>query len=212
MSSIKTLTYRVWRILEGGDIPDDSRFRYAEIRDHVRSAIAFALKQNYFESRNDEDGYKYGDDSITQTTGVETLLDDVSGLTYLELSEVSVSIPASNRLLSISEINPYSKTARRFIPVRSEERFLGQLQPDIPCVVLYERNGAKVTFYNDLVEPGEKLRVAQKYTVSQDDDTELGLPQEYELQVVDSVSRILDREIRMADRANDGTPLQVNRI
>lgn len=212
MSSLRTLTWRCLRILSGGDVTDDSRFRYREVRDHVRASVAYALKQNYFESRNDEDGYKYGDDSITKVSELETQEDATTGLIFIELESSSISVPASNRLLTISEPNPYSKWAKKFIPVRSEERFVGQLQPDIPCVVLYERNGTRVTFYNDLVEAGTPLRIAQKYTVTEDDDAELGLPEEYELQIVDGVTRLLDREIRLSDRANDGVPEQINRI
>lgn len=211
MSTIRSITERAWFILEGGLPIDDSRFYYEEVRDHVRSAIAFALKQNYFESRNDEDGYKYGDDSITTTTTLTTQQDS-DGLVYIELDSASISVPASNRLLSLSEPNPYSKWARRYIPVRSEERFTGSLQPDIPCVVLYERTGTRIVFYNDIVEPGEPIKVNQKYTVPTDDDAELGLPEEYELQIVDGVTRLLDREIRLRDMANNGVPEQVNRI
>lgn len=212
MSTLKTLTYRAWRILEGGDIPDDSRFRYKEVRDHVRAAVAYALKQNYFESRNDEDGFKYGDDTITTVADVTTQEDTETGLVYITVGGDAVSVPAANRMLSIQEPNPYSRWAKTYIPVRSEERFVGQLQPDIPCVILYERNGDRITFYNGLVEAGEKLRLLQKYTITDDDDAELNLPSEYELQVVDSVTRLLDREIRLADRENNGVPPQVNRI
>lgn len=212
MSTLKTLTYRAWRILEGGDIPDDNRFRYKEVRDHVRAAVAYALKQNYFESRNDEDGFKYGDDTITTVTDVITQEDTETGLIYVTVEGDAVSVPAANRMLSIQDPNPYSRWAKTYIPVRSEERFVGQLQPDIPCVILYERNGDRITFYNGLVEAGEKLRLLQKYTITGDDDAELNLPSEYELQVVDSVTRLLDREIRLSDRQNDGVPTQVNRI
>jgi len=212
MSTLRELTYRCLRILEGGDIPDDSRFRYKEVRDHVRSAVAYALKQNYFEGRNDEDGFKYGDDTITTVSELTTEEDSSTGLVYITIAGDAVSVPAASRMLSITDPNPYSKWAKQYIPVRSEERFVGQLQPDIPCVILYERNGDRITFYNNLVEAGQKVRVAHKYTITDDDNADLNLPSEYELQIVDSVTRLLDREIRLSDRQNDGVPNQVNRI
>ena len=212
MATLRELTFRAHRILDGGDITDDSRFRYKEVRDHVRAAVAYALKQNYFESRNDEDGYKYGDDTITKVSDVVTQEDPNTGLIYITVEGDAVSVPAANRTLSIQDPNPYSRWSKTYIPVRSEERFVGQLQPDIPCVILYERNGGRITFYNGLVEAGEPVKLLQKYTVTNDDDAELNLPVEYELQIVDSVTRLLDREIRLSDRANDGVPSQVNRI
>lgn len=212
MTTLKKLTYRVWRILEGGDIPDDSRFRYDEIKDHIRASVFTALKSNYFEGRNDEDGYKYGNDSVTVDSIVTTKHDDSMGIAYIDVEEASIAVPAVNRMLSITDLNPYSRGSKMYIPVRSEERFTGQLQPPIPGTILYERTGGKVYFYNEIIKAGCEVRLRQKYVVKDEDDSPLNLPLEYEAQIVDTVTRLLDREIRMRDISNDGSPNIVNRV
>lgn len=210
MSTLKELTYRVWRILDGGNIADDSRFTYREIRDTVRSAIFSVLKANYFETRNSEDEFKYGNDDIFQELIIETKIDDSTCLPYIDVSQ-SISVPATNRLLSISDINPYSRASKKYIPVRKEERFVGQLQPPIPKTVLYERTGGRIYFFNDTVKEGTPLKVVQKYAITDNDDEELNIPSEYELQIIDAVTKLLDREIRLHDISNDGAPNIINR-
>jgi hypothetical protein len=211
MSSLKQLTYRVWRILEGGDIPDDSRFRYKEIRDHVKSAVFSALKQNYFEQLNAGES-RYGDDQLSKIYDATVEEDISTGLKYITLPGEGISVPASSRTTSIQDPNPFSVWATEYIPVRMEEAFTYKLQDDIPCVVLYTQTGNRIEFFNDEIETGKKLKVVRKYTVTDNDDEELNLPGEYELQIVDSVTRLLDREIRLNDRQNDGVPNQVNRV
>lgn len=206
MSSIKSLTYRVWRILEGGDIPDDSRFRYKEVRDHVRSGIKLALKENYFEHLNAGES-RYGDDAMSTIHDAEISTDPNTGIKYVLDPSDSISVPASTRTTDIIDENPFSLYATTFIPVRMEEAFVASLQPNIPCSVMYARMGDRFEFFNDEVEDGKKIKIVKKYSVTKDDEAELNLPEEYELQIVSQVVQILNPEIRPSDRENNGVPL-----
>ena len=207
MSTIKDLTFRCWRILEGGDIPDDSRFRYKEIVAHVRSAIKFALKQNYFEQLNSGES-RYGDDSLVTIYDSEIKVDPNTGIRYVEDPAKSISVPASTRTTDITDPNPFSIYATTYIPVRMEEAFVAATQPNIPCSVLYTRAGDRFEFFNDEIEEGKKIKVVKKYSVTDDEDAQLNLPEEYELQVVSQVVQTLNPEIRQEDREIDGVPLQ----
>ena len=205
MATIREITFRAWRILEGGDIPDDSRFRYKEVRDHVKSAIKLALKQNYFEQLSAQES-RYGDDSISVIYDITVKEDSSTGLKYADVPGEGISVPAVNRTINITEKNPHSLWAADYIPVRQEEAFTARLQDDIPCVVLYTIIGKRIEFFNDEVETGKALRLVRKYTVTDNDDEELSLPGEYELQVVQQTIQMLNPEIRPADRENDGVP------
>lgn len=206
MSTIKDLTYRSWRIIEGGDIPDDSRFRYKEVRDHVRSAIAFALKQNYFEQMNAGES-RYGDDTLAKVYDSTIKTDPDTGIRFVEDPADSISVPASTRTTSIVDPNPYSIHATTYIPVRMEEVFVANLQPNIPCTVMYARMGDRFEFFNDQIEDGKRIKIIRKYSVTKDDEEDLNLPSEYELQIVNQVVQTLNPEIRQSDRQNDGVPI-----
>src|SRR5690625_4208704 len=165
-TTIENLTYRVWRILEGGDIPDDSRFRYGEIRDHVRSAVAYFMKASLFETLQ-ADEYRYGDSSVTFVEE-QTVGKDATGA-YITLTGQQISSPVTSRLLHITDVNPFDRNSVRYVPVRPEERFLSQFQEPVPGVVLFERNGNEVRFFNRPVSCGTKVKVYRTYAIPEDD-------------------------------------------
>ena len=88
-----------------------------------------------------------------------------------------------------------------------EEAFNYKLQDDIPCVVLYMQAGERIEFFNDEVETGKPIKIIRKYSVTDDDDEELGLPGEYENQVVSQAVQLANPMLRPSDQSNDGAPL-----
>lgn len=206
--SIKSLTYRLWRHLEGGNIPDDSRFTYRELTGYTRGGIASALKANYFEHLNLDD-YRYGDDGISATYSVSVIHDDSKhgGLPYLTLPAKPISLPG-NRGVSITEKNRVSTWATMYVPVRQEEVFVGRLQPTIPCVIQYYRTGSDIVFFNGEAAVGD-LSVNIKYGLPADDEAELNMPEEFHNDVIAAAVRLCNGEIRPVDDVNDGAPLKV---
>lgn len=201
MSSIKTLTFLLWRRLEGGDIPDSSKFTYKEIREYIVAGVLEGLKANYYEQLNSNE-YRYGADDITTTTTQQVKVDDVTGLQYVDVPLQSIKV-AGNRMLSITSSNPVAVTAVRYVPVRREEVFVANLQPPIPCVVQYYREDGKAFFFGSKVDE-KSLKVNQKYTLPTDDDAELTLP-ESEGAIIERALRLLGQQFP-SDRNIDGVP------
>lgn len=203
MSSVKMLVSAIHRRLSNGDVTDDSRFTYRELRLHVRSQIGVALKRNFYEALNADD-FRYGDDSVTTTyTDVPVLTEQRTGLKYLEIPAQTVSL-GTMRGIDVHDSNPISKYNTTFIPVRNEEVFVGSLQPNIPCIVEYFRKGTKLYFKG--VVDQEALDVTQKYSLPTNDDVELNLPPEYEDLVIAGVLELLAPKLANRDTQNDGTP------
>lgn len=201
MSSIKTITYLLWRRIEGGDIPQTSRYTYKELREYAVSGLLESLKANYYEQLNSNE-YRYGSDDITTTTTQQVKVDEVTGLQYVDVPLQTIKV-AGNRMLSITSNNPVAVTAVRYVPVRREEVFVINLQPPVPCVVPYYREDNKAFFFGAKVDE-KSLKVNQKYTVPTDDDAELTLP-ESEGAIIERALRLLGQQFA-SDRSNDGVP------
>lgn len=208
MSSLKELTYRLWRHLEGGNIPDDSRFTYSELIGYIRGGVSAALKTNYFEHLNLDD-YKYGDDGISATYTVSVVHNDDKhgGLPYATLPAKPISLPG-NRGVSISDKNRVSVWSNVYVPIRQEEVLVGRLQPTIPCVIQYYRTGTDLVFFNNEVKLGE-LSVTVRYGLPQSDEEELSMPEEFHNSVLTEAIRICNAEIRPIDNVNDGAVPQI---
>jgi len=199
--NIRTTTFALWRHLEGGDIPESSKYTYKELREYVVAAYLESLKANYYEQLNSNE-YRYGASDITTTTTQEVKVDDVTGLQYIDIPLQTIKV-AGNRMLSITSPNPVSTSAIQYIPVRDEEVFVAKLQPPIPCVVLYYRSDGKAYFFNQKTLD-KKVKTNQKYALPTDDDAELTLPE--------SEGAVLERCLRLwgqqypSDRNLDGVP------
>lgn len=198
----------LWRNLEGGDIPDDSRFSEAELEKYIRGGLAQAMKQSFYEQLN-VDSYRYGDDSISITYTVPVLKDtgEYGILPYITLPADSISIPGG-RSIDITDANPVSRNATTYLPQRVEEVFVGKFQPQVPCVVLYYMEGDKVVFFNGTVGSDE-VRVRQRYAIPKDKDQELNFPQDFQNVILAEAIRLCNSEIKPQDRANDGVPIEV---
>lgn len=205
MSSIKELSYRIWRRLENGSIPDDSRWTYRELKGYVISGIAKGLKDSYYEQRNIED-FKYGDDGITTSYKTTVNTDSETGLKYATLNNTTISI-AGNRFTSINSINPIGKFAKTYVPIRLEERLIVSKTECVPDVVYFYKDGGKAMFFGD-VEPDSQVYVSSRYAIPTDDDAELQMPEEFENAVIQSALALLMPSLNVpSDRENNGVPI-----
>lgn len=203
MSSIKNLTYRLWRRVEGGNIGDDSRYTYEELAGYIRQGVAIALKGSYYEVINSSE-YKYNDANLTVSTKQTVTTDSDTGLKYVDIPLKSITISGS-RALSITSVNPVSTTAVRYIPIREEEVMVAKLQTPIPNVVLYYRMDDRAYFYNKAVTETE-VKVNQKYTLPTDDDAEITVP-EAEATILENALRLMGQLPTIGDRDNNGVPI-----
>lgn len=194
----------LWQKLDGSPPTDDSKYSYEELKGYVRGALAAALKANYFEQLN-ADEFRYGDDSITSVYKVNVQLDSDSGLKYIEIPATTIAVPNSNRNVNISSANPVNRFSVDFIPTRKEEVFLGKFQKSIPCVVLFYREADRFYFYNEDFKDSA-VKVVQKYSLPTDDETDIGIPEEYVPQIIQTAEVLLQTQ-RPSDRVNDGVPI-----
>jgi len=204
MASIRTLVFQLWRKLENGNIPDDTRFTFRELKGYVVSGIAKALRDSYFEQRNLED-YKYGDDSITTTYKTAIQTDSETGLKYVPLTNKTISM-AGGRFTMINSINPVGKLAKTYVPIRLEERIVVSKQPCVPNVVYFYKENGKAYFYGEQVTESS-VYVSDRYAIPNDDDAELTLPAEFENNVLQQALQLLIPAQFPSDRQNNGVPI-----
>lgn len=197
------MVFKLWMNLDGGLPADDSRYTYKELRLYVRSAIAIGLKQNFYENLN-SDEYRYGADNISVTSKVEVKYEDATGLNYIDAPTETISV-AGNRLTSISSPNPFARYAITYVPIRQEELIHVRNQPSIPCVIMFYRDGNKLYFLNGEVKDKE-VKLTQKYTIPEDDNTELSIPEDIENGIIDIARRLILNPVIPSDRNNDGVP------
>ena len=215
--NIKTLTYLLWRRVDGGIPTDDSRYTYRELKSYIVAGIANALKNSYFEQRNLED-YKYGDDSITTTYKTTIQTDSETGLKYVPLENKTIISKydydtlvnktisvAGGRFTNISSINPIGKYAKNYVPIRLEERIIVANQPCVPNVVYFYKQDGKAFFYGET--PTESsVYVSDRYAIPNDDEAELTLPAEFENNIIQQALQLLLPNQVLSDRQNNGVP------
>ena len=201
--NIKTLTYLLWRRVDGGIPTDDSRYTYRELKSYIVAGIGSALKNSYFEQRNLED-YKYGDDSITTTYKTTIQPDSETGLKYIPLVNKTISV-AGGRFTNISSINPIGKYAKNYVPIRLEERIIVANQPCIPNVVYFYKQDSKAFFYGETPTEGS-VYVSDRYAIPTDDEAELTLPAEFENNIIQQALQLLLPNQVLSDRQNNGVP------
>lgn len=205
MSSVKEMVYRVWRRLEGSNIPDDSRYTYRELRGYIISGVAKSLRDSYYEQRNIED-FKYGDDGITTSYKTTVNTDSETGLKYATLDNTTISI-AGNRFTSINSINPIGKFAKTYVPIRLEERLIVSKTECVPDVVYFYKDGGKAMFFGD-VEPDSQVYVSSRYAIPTNDEAELDMSEEFESAVIQNALAILMPSLNVvSDRENNGVPI-----
>lgn len=209
MTTVRKLVYLLWRHLEGGNVPDDTRYTYRQLREHVRSGVAEAVKAAYYEQLNLQE-FRYGEDSVVVTFDLPIIHDDskYGKLPYATLPVKTIPLPGG-RGVTVGERNRVSSWATQYVPVRQEEVFVGRLQPPVPCVVQFYRAGDDFIFFNGKVDARE-LTFTVKYALpGEDDDQEINLPEDFVNRLVSIAAQICNGQIRPTDTVNDGAPLNV---
>lgn len=201
MSTIKELTYKLWMRLEGGQIPDDTRYTYRELKSYIVSGIALSLKTSYFEQRNLED-FKYGDDSISVTYTANVLQDSNTEEYYSEFTGETISI-AGNRFITVSSTGK-DRFSTTFVPLRHEEVFISKFQPTIPCIVPFYKENNRIKYIVRNMRDSQ-VKITERYSVNTNDDAQLTLPLEFENMVVSEAFKLIMPPV-VADRENNGIP------
>lgn len=203
MAKISEIRDLVWRNLEGGFIPDDTRFTKREITVYVRAGISQALKENMFELLNNSEFKYFSGYGKTTTKTVKT--DPTTEVQYIDSPDKSLAI-GGMRNYDISSANPFSLWAVNYVAVRPEEVFVLKGQPSIPNVILYTVKDNKIMFFNGIVTDKE-VTLTQKLVIPDSDDDEFDIPEEVVARAVTLAIGLAEREVKETDRAIDGVPI-----
>lgn len=203
MAKIAELRDLVWRNLEGGFIPDDTRFTKREITLYVRGGISQALKEYNFELLNNSE-FKYFS-GYAKTTKKEVKTDPDTDLQYIDSPDKSLAI-GGVRNYNISSANPFSRWAVNYVFIRQEEVLVGKLQPNVPNVIQCVIHDNKILFTNGTTTD-KQVTLSQKLVIPDSDDDEFDIPEEIVSRAVSIAIMTAERELKPTDRAIDGTPL-----
>jgi hypothetical protein len=203
MTTIKELVFRLHRKLDGGSITDDSKYTYKELLGYIRSGLKALMKTPYYEALNLDDS-RYGADNVSVTTTNTISLDTVTGLKYITTTNETIAV-AGNRQVNITSANPVSRYAVTYIPIRQEEVLVNRLQDQIPCVVLFYREGNRFYLFNG--ETKEKtVKLTERYAIPTDEDAEIVGGEDVANQVIQQAMQLLMNGQVPSDRSNDGVP------
>jgi len=203
MAKIAELRDLVWRNLEGGFIPDDTRFTKREITLYVRAGISQALKENMFELLNNSE-FKYFS-GYGKTTEKEVKVDPHTDLQYIDAPDKSLAI-GGIRNYDLSSPNPFSRWATTYVFIRPEELLISKTQPNIPNVIQCLVKDGKIFFTNGETYD-KKVTLTQKLVIPDSDDDEFDIPEEVVARAVSIAIMTAERELKPTDRTIDGTPL-----
>lgn len=124
MSSIRGLSERIQRILNGGNTPRDSKFHDLDVQYLVRDTAAKLIKGEWFNERN-EGGKDIDARYVVPFRGLEVLKDDETGDNYILMPVDSyIRLPYGAGIRSIRPDSTGTKTkrtktieTRAFIPI-----------------------------------------------------------------------------------------------
>lgn len=204
---LKDIVYTVWRELEGGYIPDDTRFNYKNIRTVVlgcigESALDLAMKTR---NLNPDDPYP----AYYNEYESEVKFDDRSNNHYAEIKGRPFTFNGVRSYdVSFSE-NSYNAMAVDFVPTSHSEWFNLKRLPRVPNVIHYLSGVNRLNFLADMKE-GDSVMISQSFSVplvgDENEDNKTNIPDEIGRSVITNTLIILRDELRPSDRANDGVP------
>jgi hypothetical protein len=200
--TVKEIIFALWRKLSNGDIPDDSPYTYNELRIYVRSGLRTLMEDSYYKDINNDDT-RYGADNISVTTTNTINTDDTTGLKYITTTNSTVSV-GGNRQVSITSANPVARFSTQYIPIRQEEVLVNRLQDQIPCVVLYYREGDRFYFFNGETKD-KTVKLTERYAIPSDDEAEIEGGTGIASRVIAAALQILMSVQVPSDKNNDGT-------
>lgn len=205
---LKDIIYTLWRNLEGGFIPDDTRFTYKSIRTVVLGCIGDAALDLAFKLRNADPDDPYP--RYYNEYESEVKFDPQGNCFYSEIKGKSLTFDG-NRSFDITLAEDYMhRFAVDLVPTNSREWFLLKKLPPVPKVVYYLIGTNRVIFTADMSEIGS-VKISQGFSVptegNEDEDVSVIVPDEIGRAVLINALNILNANVRQSDRANDGVPL-----
>lgn len=205
---LKEIVYNLWRNLEGGYIPDDTRYTYGNIRVAVVSVIGDAATSLAMRLRNaiPDDPYP----TYVSEETVEVKYDSVSGVNFVELKSKPLSFNGKRTYDVNPSENSFNMHALDFVPILPQEWFALKKLPRVPKIVYYIVMPGRLNFLEG-VNAGDKVSVSQSFSIPTagdeltDDSAEV--PDEIAHEVSIKALTVLREQLKQSDRANDGVPV-----
>ena len=205
--NLKNIVYTVWRNLEGGDIPDDTRFNYGSIRTTIVGCVGDASLSLAFRLRNADADSPYP--TYINDYESEVKFDPKGNLHYSEIQGRLLSFNGNRSIDLAPSENYLHRLSVDFVPTNSREWFLLKKLPKVPGVVYYMIESKRVAFLGD-VAGMDSVRISQSFTIptigDESDDENTEIPDEIGRVVMGQALDILNGNLRSSDRANDGVP------
>lgn len=206
--NLKDLIYTLWRNLEGGYIPDDTRFNYKSIRTVVISAIGEAALDLAFKLRRTDPDDPYPQFYNEYESAVE--YDKKGGNFYARIQGKSISLDGVRSFdVRLSE-DYMHRLSTEFLPTNSREWFMLKKLPPVPKVIYFLVGTERIVFTADMSDVNSVL-ISQGFSVplegDEDTDVFVQVPEEIGRVVQVNALNILNGNLRQSDRANDGVPI-----
>ena len=206
--NLKDLIYTLWRNLEGGYIPDDTRFNYKSIRTVVISAIGEAALDLAFKLRKADPDDPYPQFYNEYESAVE--YDKKGGNFYARIQGRSISLDGVRSFdVRLSE-DYMHRLSTEFLPTNSREWFMLKKLPPVPKVIYFLVGTERILFTADMSDVSSVL-ISQGFSVplegDEDTDVFVQVPEEIGRVVQVNALNILNGNLRQSDRANDGVPI-----
>lgn len=206
--NLKDIIYTLWRELEGGFIPDDTRYTYKNIRVVVLASIGEAALELAMRLRNADPDDPYP--TYYSEYEADIKFDSKGNNYYAELQGKPISFNGIRNYDVTPSENSFHLHAIDFLPTTHKEWFALKKLPRIPKVVHYIVGTTRMYFMENL-EEGDLITVSQGFSVptigGEDEDVTTNIPDEIARKVLADSLIILNQEVRQSDRANDGVPI-----
>lgn len=208
MTTKKLIAEQVLRILEGGDINDDSAYDIREVMRLIDQVVSLQIKAGWIE--NLKAGHPGVAGSYISTfKNIPLHYDEDMGVSYLELPCNYVHLPAGRGIHHLSRTKEISEA---FVPMSSGNSSLFSHSPaeGLEGRIGFYPEGKRIYLTKDLYHQGckkvlLKLVIPPLSEVGQDDPYPIGA--EAELVVIEKVLELL-REPVKKDVLNDNNPVR----
>lgn len=207
MSNIKDVVFAVWRELEGGFIPDDTRFTYKHIRTIIVSCVGELALDLSMKLRNANPDNPYPEYYNQYDSKIE--FDAKTGVNYANIQGKPISFNGVRSFDITDSVDSFHAKSVDYLPTTPQEWFNLKRLPRVPNVIHYMVGTNRVVFMTALVDPGS-VTIQQGFSVptAGDENSDIGvnIPDEMGASVISRSLMLLREELRPTDRANDGVP------
>lgn len=205
---LKDIVYTIWRELEGGYIPDDTRFTYKNIRTVVVGAIGEAALELSMRLRNADPDDPYP--TYYNEYQSEVKYDAKTNNYYAELKGKPITFNGTRSYDVVPAEDSFHLHAIDFLPTTPKEWFSIKKLPRIPSVIHYLIGTKRINFMST-VDEGSFVTISQGFSVptagGEEEDLATNIPDELGRTIITNSLVILRDQLRPSDRANDGVPI-----